>query len=488
MKTINNKTENTNINTVENKESRFSWGAFAAIAAGLIYIYLIAMGSWTDNRFGTHLVLSTDLSSAGEQGWFLIFVAIIGSIVAIAGIVTLVLNYLGVIKLNESQDNSLKIGSTLLIGSAAFILALSSISFAAFNSQYFESEGIIEKGTSNQAWAWISLTIITTALIIGLTIGSMITNIISIEDKLYRTLRNSSIALVALGWFVFNLCINSFGAMGGDANVLVAGLTGNDQLLTHLGTAFTDADLSGLSSTVASMDAKTFYQTFLEDIVVAQIGLPGKWATAQAVFAPFYNKGTGPLVSQLGALGQLVASQGGLQNLLVNLGPAINELGPLITALGAGKEGMIMGVNNAFNSYLIFTLLLLTGLVGIPAYGVLTHGKEEKTSIMFWGSITLIIAMYVLYFFLTLTPYMVNSKGYESSILGGLLLGDYGPSIAPGLIALPGNDGGINSAIVYFSPQYNGTTIWWLSEVLTFIILPASFVGSWLTIKTMSKK
>ncbi len=484
--------ETTNIKT-ENKNNKLSWGAFATFAAGLIYMYLIAFGTFTDNRFGTHLVLSIDLSSAGSQEWFLWFVVAVGTLVAIAGAITFVLNYLGVIELNESQDSALKIGSTLLIGSAAFILALSSISFAAFNWQYFDSE--LTNGTSNQAYAWISLTIIATAIVIGLTI-CVLTNVFTIDRKLYLTLRNSSIALVALGWLVFNVCINSFGAMGGDANVLFENLTGFS--LAYVGEtlstipAFATAENIGDALVVASnMTPEEFYKDVL---LVVKPDLP-KWMVASIPFTSFWENGVSPLVKPFvpDAFYDLVVSTGGLQNLLFDGGQLLEGVSVLPNYLETfEKVGPIMGVNNSFNSLLIFLSLLGLGLFGIPIYGVLTYNNKEKTSIMFWGSIVTIISVYTLYFFLTLTPYMVNMDGYNPptnermATIVLLLTGNYDPSIAPGLIALPGYSGGINSAIVYFSPQYSGTVVWWISEVITFIIPAASFVGAWLTIRAIS--
>ncbi len=452
--------------TTENKISKISQGGIALIAGGLIFIFLLALGSWTDNRFGTHLVLSSDLSSSPE--WFLITIAVIGSMVALAGIALAILKPLGVFNLDEKKERGLVIGSVLLIGTAAFILALSSISFAAFNWQYFSSELSSSNGISNQAQAWMSLTIIAVVLVIAFIILSML-NLINMEDKMYRTLRNSSVALVALGWFVFNLCINSFGAMGGDANVLVENLTENligvKISLVGLGEILTNDQLASL----ADITAKDFYQTFLEDIIVNKIGVAGKWASAQLVFNSLWNKGTIPGVATLPfALGDLIHTIG-------NNAETLSQGGNYLQSFA--KEGMIMGVNNSANSILIFTSLLGLGLIGIPVYGVLTYNSEDKTSIMFWGSIGVIIAAFALYFILLLTPYMAAVE--EHGILESLLLGEFG-GFAPGLIAQAGQPGGIHSAIVYFSPQYNGTTVWWIAEVITFIIPVVAFITAWL--------
>ncbi len=486
METTNTNTkqnmETTNVTSQSEGNSIISWGSVAVFAAGLIYIFLLAMGSWTDNRFGTHMVLNTDLSSGPE--WFLVYVAVMGSMISFTGLQFFILNATGQMSITEKQDNAMKVGGTLLIGVAAFILALSSISFAAFNWQYFESQLNSKSGIANQAWAWMILTIILTVVVIVFTELLIFTDIIKFERNVYLALRNSSIALVALGWFVFNVCINSFGAMGGDADVLLEGLTGIS--LTNIGSKLNGAGDVGSALVAASnLTAEQFYK----DVLQANVdGLPG-WVVASGPFTKFWEEGTSitlkPILPPL--LYDTVVSFGGLQNLLLEGGTLLGKIGesPLGDYLQSfAKAGPIMGVNNAFNSYLIFTLLLGFGLIGIPAYGVLTLNSEEKPSIMFWGSISVIIAMFVIYFFLLLTPYMVNMEG--ANVLGpiGLLLtGNYDPSIAPGLIALPGHDGGIHSAIVYFSPQYEGTAVWWTAEVLTFIVPVAAFVGTWLTIK-----
>lgn len=445
-------TESTTTSTNTQKVSKFSWGAIATIIAGALFIYILAMGTWTDNRFGTHLVLSSDLSSAGDQVWFLYFVTVVGLLTIVAGIVALVLDILGIIDLDEQKDNSLKIGATLLIGSAAFILALSSISFAAFNWQFFESE--IENGVANQAYAWTSLVTILTVLTIAFTIIGL-TGLVNLDRKLFVTLRNSSIAFVALGWFVFNLCINSFGAMGGDAEVLINGLTDGKVSLVALGENIENIDFAA----IAAMDAKTFYQEVLQTHISALSKIP--WSLAAVVVTPLWNNTLQPLFANLASNPD-----------------AVQHLAGILT--GFAKEGMIMGVNNSANSMLIFISLLGLGLVGIPVYGVLTHSNDEKRSVLMWGSIYTIVAITILYLFLTLTPYMAPVEEY--SLAEQLFKGEYG-GFCPGLIAQAGQAGGIHTAIVYFSGQYNGTAMWWIAEVLTFLIPVAAFTGAYFTSK-----
>ncbi len=465
--------------TTENKTSKISQGGIALIAGGLIFIFLLALGSWTDNRFGTHLVLSSDLSSSPD--WFLYTIAVIGSVTAIAGIVLAILKPLGVFNLDEKKERGLVIGSVLLIGTAAFILALSSISFAAFNWQYFSSELSSSKGISNQAQAWMSLTIIAVVLVIAFIILSML-NLINMEDKMYRTLRNSSVALVALGWLVFNLCINSFGSMGGDAEVLVQGLAGIS--LSNIGSVLNEKlpELQTLSTIGEQLDyISSFTGNELYTIITGN-DAPGKFDVVAKNVIKVWDDGTGAGMMAIAAvspaLKNLISNQGGLANLLHTISLPLEVVGHLPTYLQSfAKDGMIMGVNNSANSILIFTSLLGLGLIGIPVYGVLTYNSEDKTSIMFWGSIGVIIAAFVLYFILLLTPYMAAVE--EHGILESLLLGEFG-GFAPGLIAQAGQQGGIHSAIVYFSPQYNGTTVWWIAEVITFIIPVVAFITAWL--------
>ncbi len=472
--------------TTENK--KLMMGALALVIAGLAFIFLIPLGSLTDNRFGTHLVLSSDLSTAGEQGWFTVLTMVTGLAFVGAGIKLAVFNNLNIININENQDRTFKMGATLLVGSAAFILALSSISFAAFNSQYFESQ--IKNGTSDQAWAWIALTWISVAaVIIFIALGYF--GIIRLEkNNVYLTLRNSSVALVALGWFVFNLCINSFGAMGGDAAVLAENLWGIS--LTQLG-----VNVSQIESIDSLAQLGEYTGLDIYHLVTGETGEPGKVDIVWNNVIKLWDEGKGPAIAILDGIvpgfGTLIQNEGGLANLFTDLAFTLPDtLGVYLQTFS--KSGPIMGVNNSMNSLLIFISLLGTGVIGIPLYGVLVGSNydENKTSVMYVGSIVLIVVMSLIYLFLALTPYMAETIPYNydkplMEVINSLLLGKYG-GFCPGLIAQAGNPGGIHSALVYFSPQYDGTITWWIAEVLTFVSLVASFVGSWLVIKTLNNK
>ncbi len=422
-------------------------GSLVVILAGVAFIFLLALGTWTDNRFGTHLVLSSDLSTAGEQGWFLWFVTAVGLGFIIFGIASLTS-----LNINESQDKSLTIAGMLLMGSAAFALALSSITFAAFNWQYFDQQ--IKNGTADAAYACIAIVVIATAFVIGFIIITL-ANGVNMHEKKYLTLRNTTMALMFLGWLVFNICIQSFGSMGGDANVLVAGLTGNDELLSNVGTFVSDP-----SNTPTGLE------------IFQHVTGKDKPGWSQFVWKGFISI---------------------WDNKIAGIFPSI---GKDLIELGSGKEGLIMGVNNAMSSYSIFALTALTGFVFIPLYGMLSYKNTsaEKTSLVYRASLISIIGLTAIYLFLAATPYMPSE---EATYFGGnatlntlylLLTGNYDPSWAPGLIALPGQEGGIHSAIVYFSDEYHGTTIWWVSEALTFIVPAIIFLSVMLTINKGNKE
>ncbi len=454
-----------------NKTNAISKGSIVFAISGLVLIFLLVLGSWTDNRFGTHMVLDIDLSSS--PCWFLCLVSTIGVLVTITGLVFLTLNALGIFKLDENKDKTLKIGGYLLMGAAAFSMALSSISFAAFNWQFFKSQ--LENGISDTAIAMMTIAIVGITVSLSYVVFGFFYEL-NTDDKLYLTLRNSSMGLLALGWLVTNVCINSFGSMGGDANVLVAGLTGHDNLLSGIGTLLNSGeDITGLD---------------IYHYVTGETGKPGTfdvvWKNIIAAWDGKQNSTVWAAINLvIPGLGTFIKEHGGLGNLLTN-----NEtgLGEQLVQLGSGKEGMIMGVNNSFNSYAIFTLLVLGGTVGLPLYGYLTYNSasEDKLSVMYWGSIITIAAVSALYLFLALTPYMVKGAP-EAGLIGMLLDGNFAPSIAPGLIALPGEPGGIHSAIVYFSDEYHGTIIWWISEVLIFAIPVASYLGTLMYVNSVSK-
>lgn len=459
------------------KKSVISIGSVMLIIAGIVIIFLLAMGTWTENRFGTHLVLNTDLSSG--PAWFLYLIATVGTLVAIAGIVLLVLDIVGVYGLDENKDRTLKLGSYFLMGSVAFILALSSISFSAFNWQFFKSQMESKNGLADAAIAMMALSIIVITASLGFMVFGFFVEI-NANDKTFYTLRNTSIALIALGWLVFNLCINSFGAMGGDASILVDGLTGHDGTLTNVGTLLDQVDdVTGLDifQAVTGEDKPGKFQLVWKNFIAI-------WDGSNSLTAWGLINGVVP------GLGTYIKEHGGIAQMLGN---DTTGLAHQLIELGTGKESLLLGTNNTLKSYSIFAGLLGLGLIGLPVYAGLTYNgaSKEKTSIMFWGSIITIIAISALYFFLLMTPYMPQGFG-SIDYYGGnkvinalylLLTGNYDPSLAPGLIALPGQEGGIFSAIVYFSDEYTGTAIWWISEVLTFLIPAISFISVALFVK-----
>ncbi len=475
-----------------NKTNAISKGSIVFAISGLVLIFLLVLGSWTDNRFGTHMVLDIDLSSS--PCWFLCLVSTIGVLVTITGLVFLTLNALGIFKLDENKDKTLKIGGYLLMGAAAFSMALSSISFAAFNWQFFKSQ--LENGISDTAIAMMTIAIVGITVSLSYVVFGFFYEL-NTDDKLYLTLRNSSMGLLALGWLVTNVCINSFGSMGGDANVLVSGLTGTDNLLYDISVSIgTGGVVDGTFATWATMAGKNSKDAFIYMIDdVFKITIKGHggaelWAGGTIIGLPkwwngLWTTGVANKTIALPAISLPLSLQQIIQDSADTLLPALSKE---LLELSTGKEGMIMGVNNSFNSYAIFTLLVLGGTVGLPLYGYLTYNSasEDKLSVMYWGSIITIAAVSALYLFLALTPYMVKGAP-EAGLIGMLLDGNFAPSIAPGLIALPGEPGGIHSAIVYFSDEYHGTIIWWISEVLIFAIPVASYLGTLMYVNSVSK-
>ncbi len=442
-------------------------GSTMLILGGVVVFFLLVLGSLTDNRFGTHMVLNSDLSSG--PAWYLILISLISMAVVAAGVTLIILDKVNVFKINDSRDRALTTGSLFLMGSAAFVLALSSISFAAFNWQFFESQ--IQNGTADAAIAMMSLSIIGIVASLGYIVFGLIVPV-NQNEKLYLTLRNTSVAFVALGWFVFNVCINSFGSMGGDAAVLVDGLLGKDDVLANIGSILQNNEISGLD---------------IYHFVTGEEGEPDKGNLVwNNIIAAWDGKTPSPVWGALNliheGLGDFIKDEGGIGAILSN-----SQLTTDLVELGSGKEGPIMGVNNSMNSMMIFSLLITATFIGLPVYAGLTYSgtSKDKPSIMYISSIIIIIAMSVIYLFLLLTPYMVSydPATQHVGILGLLFTGNYDPSIAPGLIALPGEPGGIHSAIVYFSDEYNGTIVWWIAETLTFIAPVAAFVSTTLFIK-----
>lgn len=476
---------------IRNFYKNISISSISLILAGFFIFFLLALGSYTENRIGSHLVLDFDLISS--PSWFLIFIDSISLLLILAGIIIFFINFFKIKIIEEKHERVLILGSILFIGFSAFILALSSISFSAFNWQFFESQ--IESDISAMSVSMMSLVIIGYFLIFTLIATGI--NFFDLNKKLYITLRNSFVALIALGWFVFNLCINSYGAMGGDSDVLVKGLMGTS--LTEIGDIISDSELANsfeelgeLFLNFSSMEAEEFYN---EVLLGSGADLP-IWFVAKDSFTNFWETGEAPAIGLVipEFLYKLVVSANGLQNLFEKGGHLFIKITDTLPNFlrSFAKDGPIFGVNNSFNSHLVFVLLIITGIILIPLYGYFTYTKFDQNNqqIIYYSSLTIIALMFILYLFLILTPYMVgyDSNEHYISMVEALLTGKYDPSIAPGLIALPGEEGGIHSAIVYYSPEYKGTVVWWIAEILTFIFLIVPFIVFYFVLKPKSKK
>ena len=437
--------------------------------AGFLTFWLLVAGSLTENRFGTHILFNSDMKSSPL--WYSLSISYISILFMIGSMVLLSLDLRGKLKLNSSQEKIIRISSFLVIGISGFMIGISAISFAAFQTEFFKSQLFHPHMFGKLAVADQGLAIGSLSIILIVGVMAIMTFLlfakVEFNDKLYFTFRNVSIASVAAGWFIFNMNINAFGAMGGDLNTIVKGLSDGK------------FDLSSVDGHTwlgwSQMTAKNFYKDvlkpFIDDGEFLDIKLPiyslvSKW------FDPIWNGGHVPgLVSKWKSFD--IPEGHGLQNVLYNTSFVVS---------GLDKPSLLFGTNNSIQAILLFATTM--GLiVALPTYGIISYYKVEDNSksITYDFSVFVIFAVTALYGVLAwITPYIPfgdNGDNYTMSIIDALYNGKYN-AIAPGLIAPPGMHGGISSAVVYYFPFYKGTIVWWMSFGLMFIIPVVGLINS----------
>lgn len=441
---------NNNESTTQSKKfnNNTSLTLMLMLIAGFLIFWFLVAGSLTENRFGTHILFNGDMISSPL--WYTLSITYISILFMIGAMVLLSLELRGKFKLNISQEKLIRIVSYLIIGISGFMVGISAISFATFQTQFFKSQlfhahKFGKLSVSDQGLSIGSISII---LIVGAmaTMTFFLFSKKEFNDKLYFTLRNVSIASVAAGWFIFNMNINAFGAMGGDLNTLSKGLLGFD---------FGSADFAEWSQ----MDAKTFWTD-----VLGQSGGPLVWGIAKKWFEPIWIGGLVPGFDKFGIhWDPFTVPDGGLQKFFEVQGPLLNQL---------DKPSFIFGTNNSIQAMLLFTGTMSL-IVALPTYGVASYYmvEDNSKSITYDFSIFVIVAVTALYGILAwINPYiLLNHDEYATTLLDAWSHGTYN-TLAPGLIAGAGMHGGIHSALVYYFPLYKGTILWWISFSLMFVI------------------
>lgn len=531
--------ENTKTTEISDQKSKWELTSLLMALAGLVMFFFLVSGSITENRFGTHLVWSNDLSATPM--WFSLIIVWLAAAIVIAAVVIFSFSYNGKLKLSEERLRALRIGSWALIGTSAFYIALSSITFAVFNTDFFSN-------TLNTTWTpitpvhWLGNTVHTVmtpavqSVVIGwltlITIFAVVIGTtavaafgVNISEKMYYTARNTTVALIAIGWLVFNINLMGFGAMGGDAGVLVNGVLGTNVDWTSLGKTveslgnelndlgYTIEDLQPLLDAVVAlpldeigsgltawgaMEPKEAYQALQAFAKAHDIGgklgdaLIFPWAIAQAVFNPLWTNKLQPLVSTVGpilpALWTIIPGLEKLAPVLVTIANPITGVGSWVSQLY--KPSIFQGVNGSFVAISIM-ILLVSSLVWIPALTVTEHFmlEDSRRSMTWKASMWTIIGISIIFFVLAWTvPYIDIWAGANdfNPVIDGLIGGKHN-GLAPGLVGQAGEQGGICGALVYYSPLYHGTATWWIALSLVVITPLAAIAASVVTTLRGSK-
>ncbi len=465
------------------------WTFFIIALSAFLMMFFLILGSLSNNRFGTHLVFNGDLLNSPL--WFILSIIVISLITIIGFLKVYDLSRKNRMHYSEDTDKIFKISSFLLIGTSIWFIALSAFSFAAFNWQFFDSQ--IHDGLK-----YGNLPIALQGMVIGISVIVVLGIILlltyigifskfNMSDRLYYTMRNSIFAFIALSWFGFVLSTVAFGAMGGDANVLLSGLTHGNINLEEIGKKLetvlpTFDSLSDQLAYLGSLGGEQIYQ------FVTGGTTPGPSEVGWKQFIQLWDYGTGlgwsainqikpglaALISNNSGIGGLLISLSNITQGIVDYGGGISEI-----LISFAKPGIIFGVNNSLNAYLLFTSMFLI-LIGIVIYSILSYLKYEKNidSMTYNISIYSIIGITFLFAFMSwITPYIPgvfeNGTIFDSSLL-------------PGLIAGPGEPGGISSAFVYFLPGYFGTVGWW-TMFWILLAIPVITISYELTTKFLLK-
>ncbi len=406
---------------------------FLSLFAVFTILFILVLGSITDNRFGLHIIFNGDLVSSPL--WFNISIYVFVAIFFIFVTTIFILSIFGVIKYNSSFDKKMRLFSMDLIGFSIWFVCLSSYVFASFNWQFFDSQ--INDGLVFNDGLHISIhgmiigifTIITLGLTFIFYLGWLFSNK-NISDKSYYNFRNGSIILIAFSWFSFNLSTISFGTMGGDVNVLLAGLTGMEV-----------SELKG--EWILLSEASNFWNFMYNNELTINFNgtefFAWEWGS---------NGVTGGII------------EGGFSTAWnTGLGlPFVPRDAVLLLGNSVKDSKLIYGVNNSVQAFLLFDLTLLT-IIFIFVYLIYSNDKYDlnKNSFSFNFSIALIIMTLVFYTFLALiSPYIPGD--YEFG------------TILPGPVAAYGESGGIHSAYVYFLPNYLEITSWRIVFLLYFLV------------------
>ncbi|NQX83318.1 MAG: hypothetical protein HRS50_01205 [Mycoplasmataceae bacterium] len=448
-------------------ESRHSLTLLLMMISGFLTFYFLVSGSMSDNRFGTHLVMSADLTSSPM--WYVLTILYLSIGIVFAGLILFYFLYKGKLNFIKGQEKIIRISSLFIIGSATFFIALSSITFAVFNTDFFVNTigpwksimpvASIFGGTHAETHYAIqgvviaSLSIVSIVSIVGISLFFVIIKK-DFSDRLYFSMRNGALLLIGIGWLIFLVNLNAFGAMGGDASILINGVLNTNIDFDNLGSKLSQWSLMDSGNVDSYKDSFVF---FIDDIINSNSLPSGKviWGI------PF--TGLHLWWGQLWTTGN--ATNGSFIP-DVNIGqslPGLIHNGGFAWISNLNKPSFIQGVNESMAAMGLFILLLLLSLLITPIY-IYSDYKfiNGKSSIVYNYSIYSIIGTTTIFVILSfIIPYIDNVEGYDP-ILDGLFGGN-GNGVAPGPIAPSGEFGGILGAIVYFSPNYHGTVVWWFS-------------------------
>lgn len=471
------------------QKDRYIATSLMMIAGGFILFFLLVCGSYTDNRFGTHLVFSGNLTSSPD--WYISIINLISITIMLIGAVSLIaslINRKGI--MNANQQRVIRAGSLALMGVASISIGLSSTVFAAFNNNFFFGPTVTLKSDTFLGLQTISLQSFVIALlsIAGIFAVIITTGVLAIRSagmsrKAYTSIRNAGLIMAAAGWFVFNFDLMAFGALGGDANVLISGLAaslGHDDLDIAAFFANENHNLESIANFLDQAEDVTAEQ--FGNLITPIIGnlLGGSDLSAiKPVVSSLWDNAKGlvaaPAIKILNeiheGLGTFIKGQGGFQPLILNISSLVREastvVDPIFNWLGdLSKPSLLEGVNESLNAFLILGLLSLFVVILGPLYGILDYRNKESdgnTIVYRTALYSLILLILVFTFSALVIPYIPGGKADVNnySLLNALITGN-GAGIAPGLIAPAGVEGGINTAVVYFSPNYHGTITWFI--------------------------
>ncbi len=435
------------------------------LASTFFIQFFLIFGSLTENRFGTHLVFNGDLISSPL--WFILSVFTISVLFLILYLFYIELNRRKIVSYTETSDKAFRIGSLFLIGFSIWFLALSSFSFAAKNSQFFESQltdGLVYNGISISMQSLIIG--IFAIIVLGLILfGTKIVAFFKKEfsNKSYKLLKVTSVAFIVISFFQFNLSLIAFGTFGGDSGVLVTNLAGIEDPDTIYG-VISNAPGAAVWLIVGDQITHLFGTIFGQDVIngleYVRTGLMGNAEGEEAlrlIMIDLWNDGQSSFLSNG-----------------VEVTKTLSE--PLkiwVADLAAGTKDGIYGVNNSMNAILLNWSMYLI-VIGLVLYYIVStiFWKEEnynKSSSVMNVSLYTLVLLVILFGLLSwVSPYITGTFEYST--------------ILPGLIAAPGHAGGIASAFVYFLPGYYGTIAWEVVFII-LILIPVITITSEIVIK-----